>query len=130
MDLRLLVPLLAIILLARCESPPGNATADSGAIKKEDNVTSAPTTSTNICTVCSCAGSVAVQTPSFSSIEGASQRSITITRRSISYELRAFTLDSCTERLKYLKAEIFENSELDTDLKIIFCWTIKIYIIM
>lgn len=50
----MLVPLLAIILLARCENQ-GNATADSGAIDvKADNVTSQPA---SVCTVCSCAES-------------------------------------------------------------------------
>ncbi|XP_011877507.1 PREDICTED: leucine-rich repeat neuronal protein 2-like [Vollenhovia emeryi] len=53
MDLRLLsVPLLAIIVLARCGSPAGNATKPSAI--KADNATSG---SASICDVCSCTDS-------------------------------------------------------------------------
>ena len=58
MDLRLLVPVLVIILLAKCEnSIAENATADSSTIKADH--AEPITTITSICTVCSCAGSAA-----------------------------------------------------------------------
>ncbi|XP_018343291.1 PREDICTED: leucine-rich repeat neuronal protein 2 [Trachymyrmex septentrionalis] len=54
MDLRLLVPVLVIILLAKCEnSIAENATADSSTIKADH--AEPITTITSICTVCSCA---------------------------------------------------------------------------
>ncbi|TGZ57627.1 uncharacterized protein [Temnothorax longispinosus] len=56
MDLRLSVPLLAVILLARCESreTPGNATTVVPSAIKTDNATSGPE---SICAVCSCTDS-------------------------------------------------------------------------
>lgn len=57
MDLRLSVFLLAIILVARCDSSARNATVNSSTFKA-DNATSGPTRS--ICAVCSCTGSVAI----------------------------------------------------------------------
>ncbi|XP_012529913.1 slit homolog 1 protein [Monomorium pharaonis] len=54
MDLRVLVPLLAIILLARCENPAGNVIVQPSEIKADNATSSAPT---SICSVCSCTDS-------------------------------------------------------------------------
>ncbi|KYN19251.1 PREDICTED: leucine-rich repeat neuronal protein 2-like isoform X2 [Trachymyrmex cornetzi] len=55
MDLRLSVPVLVIILLAKCEnSIAENATADSSTIKVDHATEPTTTTITSICTVCSC----------------------------------------------------------------------------